>query len=363
MEHLAFSPNRLKLARRRRGLTKVGLAEQVGLTARRLSSFENEGETPSPKTIEHLAQALRFPVRFFFRPEPPELSADTATFRSFSRLAARKRDAALAAAALAVEVGQWLDRRFYMPEMDLPDLRGTDPATAAAALRSAWALGWAPAPNLVHLLEAHGVHVFSLVDDCAELDALSIWHDATPLVFLTRHKSAERSRWDAAHELGHLVLHLGAPPQGQEQEQEADAFAAELLMPTDGIRASVIAYPSLIDVRREKLYWQVSAVAYIRRMHHLRVITDWQYRSLVVEAAQAGYRRREGDIERESSQLLTRVLQMLRDDGIGLDQIAVDLGVGQQELRDLMFSPMSLVRGEGAGIGDRSAPSHLRVLP
>lgn len=74
--------------------------------------------------------------------------------------------------------------------------------------------------------------------DAAEVDAFSMWRQSTPFVFLNTKKSAEHSRFDAAHELGHLVLHRHGSPQGREAEREANAFASAFLMP----RASVLAY-------------------------------------------------------------------------------------------------------------------------
>lgn len=336
-----FNAARLTLARRRRSMSKVDLAGAVSISARRIAGFENEGEVPPPTTVLALAKALRFPADFFYRPTPPAPTPDAVSFRSFARLPAGKRDAAMASATIAVEVAAWFDQRFELPEVGIPDLREVDPATAALFIRSAWALGDGPLPNLIHLMEAHGVRVFSLTDDCAALDAFSFWYDGAPFVFLTHHKSPERGRWDGAHELGHLVLHQGAP-KGRETEAEADAFAAEFLMPERALEDSA-PFPSLGDVRREKLIWRVSAVSYIRRLHQLGLVTERQYKSLVIEASQAGYRRREGDIDHETSQLATKVLAMLREDGVTVTNIAADLAVATGEVRGLMFASLSSV--------------------
>jgi IrrE N-terminal-like domain len=60
-----------------------------------------------------------------------------------------------------------------------------------------------------------------------------------------------RRRFTIAHEIGHFVLHPGrlAPERGgavneawQEQEREADQFAAELLMPEDLVREAVAVH-------------------------------------------------------------------------------------------------------------------------
>ena len=100
-----------------------------------------------------------------------------------------------------------------------------------------WGLGELPVKNMIHLLESKGIRVFSLSIDTAQLDAFSMWHADTPFVFLNTMKSCEHSRFDAAHELGHLVLHRHAGSKGQEAEREANAFASAFLMP----RASVLA--------------------------------------------------------------------------------------------------------------------------
>lgn len=359
---LRFNPSRLTLARRRRALTKVAFAARVDLTPRRIAAFENEGEVPPEATVALLAKELHFPLEFFSRPTPPDPAYEGASFRSFSRLPAGRREAALAAAALAMELSEWIDQRFRLPAVDIPELRGVDPATAALATRSAWALGEQPVPNIIHLLEAHGVRVYSLVEDCAALDGLSLWYESSPFVFLTRHKSPERGRWDAAHELGHLVLHTGGPAQGRKQEDEADAFAAEFLLPQQGFRDSVPQYPSLTDVKTEKVYWKVSAFAYIRRLHQASLITDRRYRSLIIEASSAGYRRQEGDIDRETSQLIPKVLNMLREDGFTTAEIAAELAIEASEVRGLLFSPLAAIQGGGSGRPSGPTSRHLRVL-
>ena len=79
------------------------------------------------------------------------------------------------------------------------------------AVRARWDMGFRPIRNMVHLLEAHGVRVFSLAEDAKQVDAYSFWTPSKkPFVFLSMSKSAERSRMDAAHELGHLVIIPGA---------------------------------------------------------------------------------------------------------------------------------------------------------
>ena len=91
---------------------------------------------------------------------------------------------------------------------------------------------------MLHLLEAHGVRVYSLTAENSELDAFSLYWQAQPFIFLSTSKSGERGRFDAAHELGHLVLHWEhQEPHRPAAEEEANRFAAAFLMP----RSSVLA--------------------------------------------------------------------------------------------------------------------------
>lgn len=356
-----FNAARLTQARQRRGWTKVALAGAVGLTPRRIAAFEKDEATPPEETLDSLARALRFPREFFYRDELALPTVDQVSFRSLAKLTAGRRDAALAGAGLAYEVARWIEERFELPPLDLPDLRDVDPAAAAAALRQIWSLGELPSPNLVHLLESHGVRVFSLVDDDGDLDALSTWNEGVPFVFLTHHKSPERARWDAAHELGHLLLHQDAP-RGREREAEADEFARHFLLPQRGVLSSAPAYVDLNAVRERKVVWKVSALAYIRQLHELDRLTEWQYRSLVIEASQAGYRREEGDIARERSQLIPMVLDALHEEGVTLPMVARDLAITPNELRGLLFSPATAVEGQaGCASGTTDRP-RLRLV-
>ncbi|MCH6544747.1 MAG: ImmA/IrrE family metallo-endopeptidase, partial [Deltaproteobacteria bacterium] len=70
--------------------------------------------------------------------------------------------------------------------------------------------------------------------ETSAVDAFSFWHGARPCIFLNPSKrSASRSRFDIAHELGHLVLHADAAPGSPIHEKEANAFASAFLLPRE----------------------------------------------------------------------------------------------------------------------------------
>ncbi|MBA3430642.1 MAG: helix-turn-helix transcriptional regulator, partial [Actinobacteria bacterium] len=152
-----FNYKRLDLARRRRGLTKGALAEAAGIKPRNLAAYEKHEYEPNALTLERLAAAVGFPKAFFFGADLDEPSEQGASFRSLSRMPARLRHQALGSGALAYALANWIDRHFDLPTPDVPEFPGLDPDTAASATREAWGLGERRIPNMVHLLEAHGV--------------------------------------------------------------------------------------------------------------------------------------------------------------------------------------------------------------
>ncbi len=350
-----FTPSRLVLARKRRGLTKKELATRAGLSVRILTSYEAGEKVPSLLSLRKIAQVLAFPIGFFSGRDLEEPPVWGASFRALSRLPAHKRDQALGAGALALAIDDWIAERFDRPDVSIPRLRGVDPETAALALRTEWGVGERPVKNMVKMLELHGVRVFSLAEEYAEVNAFSFWRSETPYVFLNTMKTAEKSRMDAAHELGHLVLHWGhETPRGRVYEQEAETFASTFLMPRGSVLANAPRGASLDQIIHLKLTWKVSAAALAHRMHGLGLLTEWQYRQIFISLAQRGFSKSEPEeMPREVSEVLPRVLAVMRGEGVTPAAIAADLSIPREEFDQLVFG---LVMTQVAGGGEQSTP-------
>lgn len=334
-----FTPSRLTLARRRRGMTITQLADAVGLSSVSLSNYEHAKQLPSEVSLARLADILRFPPSFFGGVEVDSLPASAVSFRARSKLAAGKREGALASAELALEVHAWLQRHFRLPATDVPTLDKLDPFDAAEVVRVRWGLGTKVAPNMVHLLEAHGVRVFSLGLEYADVDAFSFWRGRTPFVFLNTLKTGERGRFDAAHELGHLVLHSEErEPVGKAAEVEANRFAAAFLMPRDAVLSRMPPSPAVDQILKGKRIWRVAATALTHRLHELGLLSDWAYRSALIELGRLGYRTGEPDgLPRETSKLLAQVFGSLRARGTAPARLAEELALTSSELNSLVF--------------------------
>jgi Zn-dependent peptidase ImmA (M78 family)/transcriptional regulator with XRE-family HTH domain len=345
---LDFSPSRLTLARKRRGLTKTELAAIVDIDVRSVSAYEAGQYAPSETTIVSLAGVLKFPVAFFFGEPLDEPRPDTASFRAQSKMSATQRDMALSQGALALHLNRWLENKFELPEACIPELnREKTPEAAAEALRREWGLGNVPVRNMVHLLESKGVRVFSLSVKALEVDAFSMWQGDTPLMFLNMQKTAEHSRFDSAHELGHLVLDRHAACQGRESERRADAFASAFLMPRSSVLAHVPRFPTVDQLIKLKKIWCVSVAALAYRYHTLGVLTDWHYRSIYIDLAKRGYSRSEPQpVEHETSQLVAKAFDALRKEEIHRQNVAKELQLPLSELDDLLLG-LTFGRHEG----------------
>lgn len=337
-----FSYNRLEVARRKSGLTKGALAEAAGISPRNLTSYKKDEQEPTPETIARLADAVGFPIGFLYGDDIDELTPDGVSFRSMSTLTARLRDQALGSGDLALLLSDWIEERFELPEPNVPRYQDVDPEVAAEGVREAWGLGDAPLPNLVHLLEAHGVRVFSLAEDSRAVDAYSFWRGPVPYVFLNTRKTAEHSRMDAAHELGHLVLHAHGGPTGREAEQEAYRFGGAFLMPAGSVRAHAPRTATVDQLAVAKRRWKVSVANLAYRMHQLGVISDWQYRSIFIDLNRRG-RKNEPvapgyeKLRTETSQVLNKVFRALREDGVSRAAVARELNIPPKMLNESIF--------------------------
>lgn len=335
-----MAPSRLAVARKRRGLTLTRLAELTGLSTHSLSVYENGHQEPAAGTLRLLAATLGVSERFLTAPDLDEIPEAAVSFRALSKMTARQRDRALAAGRVALLINEWIEARFNLPPADIPSLTGQDPEAAAEIVRARWGLGERPVVNMLHLLEAHGTRIYSLTGQDEDLDAYSLFWQGRPVVFLSTGKTGERGRFDAAHELGHLVLHgeHQVPSARPQAEVEANRFAAAFLMPCASVLAHGLRHATTDRIVRAKSTWNVAAMALTHRLHELGLLTDWGYRTACVQLGQLGYRRAEPEgIPRESSQLLGKVFRQLRAEGIRPAAIAADIGITADELRAHVF--------------------------
>ena len=297
------------------------------------------------------------------RPPPAQTVASAVSFRSLTTKAAADRDAATAMCDIVQDIVWWMERNYELPSSSLPDCRNEDPEIAAERVRQEWGRGIRPIKNMIALLEAKGVRILSLAENCREIDACSFWADSRPYILLNPEVSNERLRFDLAHELAHLVLHRHGAPSGQEAEKEANRFASEFLMPEASVRANRPRVWSLSAIIERKAIWNVSAAALTYRVHQLGQTSPWQNKSLNIELRRRGFKEKEpNSSQREQSSLLEAVLGHMRSKGMGLSFIANQTALPVDEVRSYLWGLAKVaVEGLGAG-GAAQSGAHLRVV-
>lgn len=340
-------PRQVRRARESQRLTQAELATQLTqagypITAPALSQIERGITKPSAETLAALSRALDHPPRFFVgRSTTIEEATPGGFFRSLRSTSARDRRSALAKAELVHDLVVAVEQHVRLPELDLPHATSAAPAEAAHLVRRTWGIPAGPIPNVVRELERHGIVVARLADAGPKVDAFSVNFPDRPVVVLGNDKGKrDRSRFDASHELAHLVLH-DQPTNDPAIEAEAHAFAAEFLMPADDIegelRAERLDWRRLLDL---KLRWGTSISALVRRARDLGVITGPQYTNMMKAISARGWRKDEpGDRELgppEASAAFDLVQEFFRTRGISLAQIADEAALPLAPLREII---------------------------
>lgn len=336
-----ISPSRITIARLRRGLTKAELAANLDIAPATLSRWEDEGPPPSrtESLIEQLEAALGFTAGYFISEELEVPSTDSTLFRAGSRATLRQKSVAVASGANASTLLAWLRRNFNFPEPDLPDFSGFTPSEAARHARTIWQLGDKPVPNSVQLAESLGIAVMGLPPAASAVDAFSMWDGEQPLIFLARRRTPEGTRFDLAHELGHLLLHSSDDPRnGAREEDEANQFAADFLIPPGIVHAHLRLHASLDDILRLKTALKVSAMAMLRAAYHHGKLSEREYHSHLTALSARGFRTDEpgSTLQYERSRIFDYVLSP--DGGASISNIAAETKLPPRDLHALMLS-------------------------
>ena len=326
-----FYGERLLEVREARGLTALQLGELIGVTKQAVSMYEKSRCSPSPEMLERIVQVLRVPVRYFLRPPAPEHRGPI-FYRSMATATNRMRTRAERKMGWVREILSYLSGYVDLPSISIPDIRPpADPykiteelvEDTALAVRQHWALGEAVIGNMTLLLENNGVVASRFVLEAAKLDSFSLWDKYTgrPLLILGEDKqSAVRSRFDAANELAHLVLHRNVPapllshkPTLSLIEDQAHRFGRAFLLPARSF-ARNFALPTLHALKKLKPKWKASIGLMIKRAEELDLISPEQANRLWVNRSRQGWNRREpydDEMEPEYPVLMAHSIRLL----------------------------------------------------
>lgn len=279
-----FCGARLRIARLLAGFTQVELAKLVSASSAFLSYVEAGQKQPGIDLVAGLAQVLGVTPDYFFRPPPQELLDEACFFRRRAATSVAVRQQVRAYATFFAELVGQLEEEFDFPPQYLPALRLARPEDMerlAERVRLETGLGRdLPIKNMMRVVENAGVPVTRFEGLSEKVDAFS-WYGPRSLIVLN-DRTPSRTRWDLAHELGHLLLHSRVEHQPEDLEREADRFASAFLLPRGSFIREFPRPRAHLDwnrVFRLKERWGVSLAAIVRRAYDLSLIDANQYRS------------------------------------------------------------------------------------
>jgi Predicted Zn peptidase len=332
----AFVPERLTLAREAANLEVKELAERVGTTPSAISQLENGKNKPKAETLLRISFALGVPPSFFALAVPLDLLPEKCHFRHRRGATKREQRYVLACGRLVHEVVDYLETLLNFPEESLSSLRREvtsrdDIEMLAQDVRDCWGIGKAPIGNLISLLEVHGVIPVEVRGHSEQLDAFSTWAGDRPMIFLfTDKQSASRRRFDAAHELGHLLMHGDRCVGDTVLEDEADYFASCFLLPASQFLAGCPPRLSWPALRTLKQRWGMSLLALVRKGFDLGIYSEATYRRAHVQYAAFGWRKsgEPDEPQLETPSLLPQAMDQLAAAGQPKSVTAARIGHG-----------------------------------
>ncbi len=369
-----FHPVRLVQARQIRRVTAKELATATGVSPKTISSYETGRVAPPAATLAFMANHLQFPLGFFCRAVPREPTpVANVYFRSLRSSAADDRERVTALGDLFHELMADVAQVIPLKAADVPradaidrtwDLAASSSARSAELIdevavrvRRAWGLGDGPIPDMVRLLEGHGIWVQVLAEEASEIDAFSYWSDGRANVVLNHAKGDPfRSRFDAAHELGHLVMHETPGPEGKEREKEANLFASAFLLPrTTWSRVAPRSTNPWHYVPLKK-QWRTSVACMLYRSKTLGLLDERRFTSAMVQYSQLGWRSR-GEPLVDGAEHESPVLFRLCLEAVGvrtMSQFLDEMQLPGDVARDILPVPLAPAPRPGA--------THLRLV-
>lgn len=252
-------PNRFRELREHAGLSQAELAKRIGVDTSLVSRWEKGIRAPSFDQQFTIARTLgitldylvntQFSVHFQFRakktlPAPQKTAIDRALLDAEMQI--HYLDSAYRQAMCLPQ--PFALRMDFIPQQ-LPAI--AEQTRQYMKLNQRVTLD-----ELKQALTEFNVHIFEWALPL-ELSGLSC-RNAYTVIFINRLHSRERRLFSLVHELAHVLFHLGhddtqtvvsvIASNREPEEKEANAFAAELLMPGDSI-------DTMIQALGEKIKW------------------------------------------------------------------------------------------------------------
>ena len=256
----------------------------------------------------------------------------------------------MAHAALIAELVSVIERHARLPPLAIPEYpvgletSDEDIDNVAAQVRSDWGLDDEPIEDVVRELERHGAVVARLTLTENGIDAFSWPGLERPIVILGVDKGDRaRPRFDAAHELGHVVMHRDHPRSAdRDLERQAHRFASSFLLPSDRLREEWqpgrLNWRDLMTLKRR---WQMSLAALLYRARQDQLLTPTAYESAAKYISRAGWRK-QGDLgPPERPRLLRKAVHALQENGISREDLVDEAHIPLELVDEYVTMPGS----------------------
>jgi Zn-dependent peptidase ImmA (M78 family)/DNA-binding XRE family transcriptional regulator len=351
-------------------MSVVTLADLVDVSTQAIYQYESERTSPGPDVLTKIAVHTNLPETFFLQPlRKPQ--PRTVYYRSMSSATKTARRRAAGRLVWLRDLVEYVEDFVALPEVNVPtfDLSNdprliseTDIDRTAEGLRQHWRIGEAPISNMILLLENQGVIVSRGALGAATLDGVSSFIEGRPYVFIGTDKgSPARWRFDAAHELGHILLHRHVsqdafqhPDFHSQIEQQANRFAASFLLPLAPFGEDLFAV-NLDVLLSLKAKWKTSVAMMLMQARRADYVGEEAAKKLWIGMSRRGWRTSEpldDTMEAEQPRLLRRSIELILEHG---EQTPEDI---VQRL-NLPSSDIEVLAGLPAGFLDNYAPVRL----
>jgi Zn-dependent peptidase ImmA (M78 family) len=354
----------LRLARQLRGLGQGEASAKLRINNAELSRYENGVREPGQDVVVAAANLYCLPVAFFAQTDAVYGAPVSVhpLYRKKSDVSAGELHRVVAELNVRLmHLRRLLEATDVEPAREIPrldsDRYDNDAEKIAGIVRAHWQVPAGPIRDLTALVEEAGIVVAHSDFGGADISGVTFRAPGMPpLVVLNSTHPADRMRFTLAHEVGHLVMHRLPTPN---MEDEADAFASCLLVPTDDVRPYFAGRK--VDLRllaALKPEWKVSMASLVFAARRCGAVNASQATWIWKQFAMKKYRLREPpelDFAREEPRTLSDLISLhLNELGYSLGDLAGIMNAREDEFARTYSIPLS---------GEPSAkPAHLRIV-
>lgn len=328
-----LNPNRLKEIRTMRSLTLEQVAIELNVSKQAVSKYEKGASQPAPESIDKMLSFFKVPRSYLSKVDfDLELLQSPLFFRTKKSTKQSEKEMAATYTQWVYEMLSQADTKQIKASVNLPRYtQNMSIEEKALELRKDWELGLGAIDNLSSVMEYNGINILAVNSEQAVCDAYSQIIDGIPIVIINRRiGSAVRWRFNLAHELGHLILHVSdvsSTKSFDELEKEANLFAENFLMPAASFEKCILS-TKLDYFTTLKPTWKVSIAAMIYRCDRLQVIEKHRISRLQQQLSKRGWKTIEpldSELKYEEPKLVLSLIEPTISDKIAADEFFTHL--------------------------------------